>query len=145
MATHILSCAPAGACPPLHNPATSASDIDFTKVYRAFVSGQSWRDGERTVYVEALSRETAIRKITAVVCALEFGSEPEAVRERVYNCASAVDLIDEGTSEDHALRLYEVGWCGSEVIAWVRQPLFLVREPAALICAWARISTGVSK
>ena len=120
-------------------PVAPGADIDITRLYRAFVSPSEFRDQERTVFVEAFSRETAIRKIAAVVSALEYGATDESVRERVYNCTSAVELAEEGVSEDHALRLYETGWCASEVISWVDQPLFLVREPAALIRAWARI------
>lgn len=117
-------------------------EIDLTRLYRAFVSQDNWRDAERTVYVEAISRESAVRKIAAAVSALEFGSTPEAVKERVYNCTSAVELIAEGVSDNDVLRLFETGWSGDQVICWVAQPLFLLREPAALIRAWARIPLG---
>ncbi len=122
----------------------SPIEIDLTRLYRGFLSPRDFREPEITVFVNAIGRESAIRKIAAAVAALEFGSTPEAVKERIYNPASALELIEDGTSEDHVLRLFECGWCGGEVIAWVSQPMFLVREPAALIRAWARIPTAVT-
>jgi hypothetical protein len=118
MAVRILPRATARVVPSRPSPV----EIDLTRLYRAFVSQDSWRDPERTVYVEAPSREGAIRKIAAAISALEFGSTPEAVRARVYNCTSALELIEDGVSEDHTLRLWETGWSGSNVIAWVEQP-----------------------
>ncbi len=115
-------------------------EIDLTRLYRAFVGQESWRDPEKTVYVEAGSREGAVRKIAGAIAALEFGTTAESAAARIYNCVSAAELIEDGTGEDDALKLFQVGWSGPECIAWVEQPLFLVREPAALIRAWARIA-----
>jgi hypothetical protein len=119
-------------------PAAATREIDITRLYRAFVQPNCWREPERTVFVEAGSREGAVRKIATIIAALEYG-KPEAVRERLYNLASAVDLIAENISEDHRLRLFECGWSGDQVISWISQPLFLLREPAALIRAWTQL------
>jgi hypothetical protein len=124
-------------------PSPVEIEIDFTRLYRAFLSPRDFREPELTVFVNAINRESATRKIAAAVSALEFGSTPEEVAQRIYNLASGAELIDDGISEDHALRLYECGWCAGSVIAWTAQPLFLVHQPAGLIRAWARIPAGV--
>jgi len=66
---------------------------------------------------------------------------PETVEERIYNCSSAQELVDDGISEDLELRLFEVGWSGTSAY-FVEEPLFLVTSPA-LIRKWAQIP-GVS-
>jgi hypothetical protein len=50
--------------------------------------------------------------------ALEHRS-PVAVEERVYNCYSAKELIDEGLSESTELRLFEVGWSDGKATHFV--------------------------
>jgi hypothetical protein len=62
----------------------------------------------------------------------------EAVEERIYNCHSAQELIDDGQSEDTLLRLFETGWCGTAV-SFVEEPLFLMAAPGSLIRKWAQI------
>jgi len=94
---------------------------------------------ELTAFVEAASREGAIRKISQTVAALEFGSTAESVAERIYNCNSAAELIDEGIGEDLETRLFETGWSGGKPICFVEHPLFLIEDAAPLIRAWARI------
>ncbi len=78
-----------------------------------------------------------MRKIAAAVAALEMRS-PDEVADRVYNVASARELIDEGLSDDIELRLLETGWCGTAV-SFVTDPLFLITAPA-LIRKWAQIA-----
>jgi hypothetical protein len=90
------------------------------------------------VFIEASSVRDAVRRIAVTVGALEYRSTEEVV-ERVYNTARAAELIDEGLSEDHTLRLFETGWGSNKVIAWVEQPLFLMAAPAALMRVWAQI------
>ena len=121
----------------------SHNEIRLDHLYRAHIEPRDWREPEQSAFVEAISREGAVRKISAAVSALEFGSTPEQVAMRIYNTHSALELIQDGCSDDDALKLFEVGWSGDQVIAWVQQPLFLLREPAALIYAWARIPQGV--
>jgi hypothetical protein len=58
-----------------------------------------WRGAERTSFAEASSYHAAAKKVAAAVGALEHRS-PVAVEERVYNCYSAQDCIDEGLSAD---------------------------------------------
>jgi hypothetical protein len=61
---------PAFAAGPSDVSLTSA--IDLTRLYRAHVSVTDWRGTERTAFVEACSHPAAIKKIAAVVAALEY-------------------------------------------------------------------------
>jgi len=61
---------------------------------------------------------------------------PETVEARIYNCASALELVDEGLSDNPELRLFETGW-GGEAVCFVEVPLFLGTAPA-LIRKWAQ-------
>jgi hypothetical protein len=116
------------------------SALNVSRLFRAFVSGRDgYRSPERTVFIEAASREGAVRKIAAVIAALEFGSTVEGVQERIYNCAPAAECIDEGLSTDLELRLFETGWSGGKPICFVECPLFLLDDPAPLCRKWAQI------
>jgi hypothetical protein len=110
------------------------------RLYRAHISPAFGYGAECTAFVEAASHRAAIRKIANTVAALETRL-PDQVEERIYNCYSARELIDDGFSEDVELRLFETGWGGNKVVSWVRQPLFLLAAPAELIRKWARISS----
>lgn len=114
------------------------SALDFSRIYRAHVQPRDWRGTERTAFVEAGSHSAAVKKIAAAIAALEFGSTPEQVEERIYNCHSAQELVDEGVSKDVELRLLETGWSGDKATHFVAEPLFLLIAPAALIRVWAR-------
>jgi len=116
------------------------SPSHFRRIYRAHVQPQHARGVEVTAFVEAASREGAIRKISQTVAALEFGSTPESVQERLYNCNSAAELIDEGLSEDLEARLFETGWSGGKPICFVEHPLFLIKDAGVLIRVWAQIA-----
>jgi hypothetical protein len=111
----------------------------FRRLYRAFVQPCRWPGIELTAFVEASSHQSAIRRIAAVIVALECGSTVESVSERIYNCASAVECVEEGLSEDPELRIFETGWGGGKPICFVQHPLFLVADPAPLCRNWAQI------
>ena len=111
--------------------------LPLRRLYRAFVGAESY-SAERTAFIEAASHRDAVRKIANVVAALETRL-PDQVEERIYNCYSAYELIDEGVSEDIDLRLFETGWSGNRAICFVEEPLFLLAAPAALIRKWARV------
>jgi hypothetical protein len=114
------------------------------RLYRAHICSAYGYGTERTAYVEAASHRDATRKIANAVAALECRL-PDAVEERIYNCTSARELIEEGLSEDIELRLFDTGWCGGEAISFVQEPLFLAGAPD-LIRKWAQISSmGVSR
>jgi hypothetical protein len=109
----------------------------YLRLYRAFIGADSYGT-ERTAFVEAASHHDAVRKIANAVAALDTRL-PDAIEERIYNCYSARELIDEGLSEDIGLRLFETGWGGGRAVSFVDEPLFLVTAPA-LIRKWAQIA-----
>ena len=109
------------------------------RLYRAFVQPRRGPDIELTAFVEASSRPLAIDRIVAAIAALEYGGTVESVAERVYNCASAVECVTQGLSEDRELRIFETGWGGGKAICFVEHPLFLVPDPAPLCRKWAQI------
>ena len=117
----------------------SAGDPSIARLYRAHVQPQGWRGIECTAFVEAANHSAAARKIAAAVAALEYGSTAEAVLERIYNVTSGIELIAEVISTDYGLRLFETGWSGQDVIAFVEHPLFLLADAAPLCRRWARI------
>ena len=122
-------------------PKSKAVPDGFRRIYRAFVAPpqSNGRGIELTAFVHAMSHEGAIRKITRVIAAMEFGSTPESVAERIYNCASADELIAEGRSEDIEDRLLETGWCGNQPTHFVEHPLVLMPDPTPLLRVWARL------
>ncbi len=71
------------------------------------------------------------------------GGTAESVSERVYNCASAAECIEEGMSVDPELRIFETGWSGGKPICFVRHPIFLVLDSAALCRKWAQIPLSI--
>jgi hypothetical protein len=111
----------------------------FRYLHRAFVEPRRWPGIELTAFVQAPTRRLAIHRIAIVIAALEDGGTAESVSERIYNCASAVECIEEGMSEDPELRIFETGWSGGKPICFVQHPIFLVRDPAALCRKWAQI------
>jgi hypothetical protein len=111
--------------------------IDLSDMYRASVEPIDWRGSVRMVFIEASSERDARMKVAGVVAILEHRSMAEAV-DRVYNVKSARQCIDEGSSVDPELRMFEVGRSG---LAWVRQPIFLLREPASVTRKWLQIQS----
>jgi hypothetical protein len=119
--------------------------LNLSRVYRAHIMPRDWCTPELTAFVEAPSRESAIRKIAlGVVAALEFGNTAEGVAERIYNCLSAAECIEEGLGTDRELRLFETGWRGGKPICFVEHPLFLLSNPAPLCRKWAQIQQPIA-
>jgi hypothetical protein len=116
----------------------SPSALDITRLYRAHVSAADWRGTEVTAFVQAANHNAAVRKIAAAIAVLEY-RKPEEVIERIYNCTSATELIEENLSEDDGLRLFETGWQGCRPVSWVESPLVLLTNPGPLLAVWARI------
>lgn len=111
-------------------------------LYRAHIEPRDGRGPERTAFVEAFSHQCACKKIAATIAALEHRQTIE-VADRIYNCCSAQELIDEGLSEDLDLRLFETGWSGGKATHFVSEPLFLLERPSDLIRIWAELAGGV--
>jgi hypothetical protein len=135
-----LETSPSSKVVQLKGPLSVAvSTIDVARIHRAHVEPcQNNYYPQRMAYVEAMDEDSARRRVAEVVAALEL-IRIEDARERVSDCRRATDLIKEGVSEDRLLRLFEVARDGDRVTAFVSEPLFLVRRPAALILKWASI------
>jgi hypothetical protein len=116
----------------------------FRRLYRAFVQPQDSRGAELTAFVAASSREAAMRKICHTIAAMEFGSTPESVEDRTYNCSGAAELIAEGLGDDIESRLLETGWSGGKPVCFVEHPLVLLADPAPLLRVWARVTRPVT-
>ena len=126
------------------NPPATPVPSHFRRLYRAFVQPQDSRGAELTAFVEAPSRETAMRKICRTIAAMEFGSTPESVEDRTYNCSGAAELVAEGLGDDIEGRLLETGWSGGKPICFVEHPLVLLADPAPLLLVWARVTRPVT-
>jgi hypothetical protein len=134
MATVHTTAAPAASVPqvlPAH----------LRRLYRAFVTPRDPSGPERAFFVEAATHQAAAKKVAGTIAALEYTKLFEA-EEAVYNVASAFELVHEGKSHDFELRLFETAWRGGKVCCWVEAPVFLLRDPAPLVRAWARIAGG---
>ncbi len=118
-------------------PERIAIGLSIERLYRAHVTPAWPGRPERVAFVEAISGETAAKKIRKVVAALEHAKPCDVV---VYGCRSADELLKEGQSGDPTLRLFEVSRRpGDARPAYAEQALFLLDEPAPLTRAWAQI------
>ena len=126
------------------NPPASPVPAHFRRLFRAHLQPKDWRSPECTVFIESGSRETAVRKMSHAIAALECGSTPESVVERIYNLAGAAELVDGGLGEDIEGRLLETGWGGGKPIAYVEHPLVLLSDPGPLLRVWARVTQPVA-
>lgn len=91
---------------------------------------------ELPVFVQATCRNEAHQCIQHVVRGLWPDTTPDEMEDRYYNLSPGYELIEEGTSEILAYRLFESGWRGDQVVSWVKQPLFCVKNPAELYELW---------
>jgi hypothetical protein len=77
----------------------------FRYLHRAFIEPRRSPGIELTAFVRAPTPRLAIHRIAIVIAALEDGGTAESVSERIYNCVSAAECIEEGMSEDPELRI----------------------------------------
>jgi len=127
---------------PIHPAPAANAAVDFSRLFRAYVSPLSPSCPELTVFAEASSRDGGRRRICELV-ALITRRTVDDIDNALYNLYSAEELLDEGESAVTESRLFECGWSG-ERISYVAAPLFLVTNPAPLLQAWtlARASTA---
>lgn len=90
---------------------------------------------ELTIFVRAGGRDAAHLAIKRVLHAM-FPAAYQDLDDAYYNLRSAPELVAEGLSERHVDRLFESGWSGEKVENWLRAPVFVVAEAAALYAAW---------
>ncbi len=116
--------------------------IDLSRLYRAVVEPADWRTPARHAFVDASNHNVAVKKLAAAIGGLEYRSPAALADGRIYNVSSTQELIDEGMGSDE-LRIFETGWNG-HAPTYVKQPLFLVDEPAPLILLWCRCPQEVA-
>jgi hypothetical protein len=105
-------------------------EINLKRLYRAHVTPTDCHGTEVTAFVEAGMREAALRKIAGCIAVLEY-RKPEEIIDNIYNLTSAEELILEGLSEEHAVRLFETGLSGGRAVSFVEAPF---RRPAVSPC-----------
>jgi len=120
----------------------SGAGLDLGRIWRGHVQPILSIFPERTAFVDATTERGARLKIAAAVAGLE-GIRPEDVDDRIYNVKSARRCIDDGQSEDHEMRLFEIGW-GADGIVFVEDPLFLLQRPGPLAGVVAHTSGGAT-
>src|SRR3954471_8071774 len=96
----------------------TALPAHLRRLYRAFVTPRSPDSPERTFYVEAATHQAAPNKIAGTIAVVEYTKCDEA-EQAIYNIASVFELIHEGLSDDFEARVFECGWSGDRVCAWV--------------------------
>lgn len=90
---------------------------------------------ELTIFVHAGGRDAAHLAIKRALHAM-FPAAYQDLDDAYYNLSSAPELVAEGLSERHVDRLFESAWSGEKVEGWVRAPVFVASEAAALYAAW---------
>lgn len=88
-----------------------------------------------TIFVRADGRDAAHLAIQRALQAM-FPAAYQELDGAYCNLSSALELVEEGLSERHVDRLFESGWFGGKVDSWVRAPVFVVPEAAALYATW---------
>jgi hypothetical protein len=122
---------------------TQLSNRCRTSLYR-IVFGKPNSHDESIVFLMAGSRDAAHRRATKALAIL---FDIEEVDVYVFNLASfvdLVDLVDSGVSDDEDVRIFEIGWKGSDVSVWAEHPLFLT-DDASLLGKWAELYADVAQ
>lgn len=91
-----------------------------------------------TIFVRAAGRDAAHLAIRRALQAM-FPAAFQELDQAYSNLSSALELVAEGASERQVDRLFESAWMGDKVEGWVRAPVFLVPEAAALYAAWMTV------
>ena len=88
-----------------------------------------------TIFVRAGGRDAAHLAIQRALHAM-FPAAYQELDQAYCNLCSAFELVTDGLSERYVDRLFESAWLGDKVDGWVRAPVFVVPEAAALYAAW---------
>ena len=88
-------------------------------------SAKANRGSSRASHSRCSSQATSLRTT---------GATP---RTTTRSAKPARTCIEEGESEDHELRLFEIGW-GGDGLVFVREPLILMQRPGPIARVWAR-------
>ncbi|WP_438397020.1 hypothetical protein [Caballeronia sp. DA-9] len=119
---------------------TQLSDRCRTSLYRV-IFGKPKSSDECVVFLLARNREAANRRAVRTLAVLFDIPEADVY---LYNLASFADLIGSGVSDDEDVRVFETGWKGAEVSAWVERPLFLT-DDTSLLGKWAELYADIAR
>jgi len=119
---------------------TQLSDRCRTSLYRV-IFGKPKSSDESVVFLLARSREAANRRAVRTLAVLFDIPEADVY---LYNLASFADLVGSGVSDDEDVRVFETGWKGAEVSAWVEHPLFLT-DDKSLLGKWAELYADLAR
>lgn len=113
---------------------------DMTRLFKAYCDSPAH---DSAVFVEAINRDAAYKKMVGML-ALMFGRNHDDIS--IYNLQSWNELIDSGISDDLDLRMFECGWKGNTVVAWVSSPLFLApKNNEFLLSKWAELQLNLAQ
>ena len=112
--------------------------LNLTRLYRAYVEPSRDGGADRMAFIEADSQPEAHERIAQAVAAMECDSV-QSVRNRIHNCSSARECVNDGLSATPAWRLFETAWGSGKVKAWALEPLFLLAAPSHLTRIWAQL------
>ncbi|MGV7242117.1 hypothetical protein [Caballeronia sp. M23-90] len=116
------------------------SDRCRTSLYRV-IFGKPKSTDESVVFLMAGSREAANRRAVRTLAVLFDIPEADVY---LYNLVSFADLVGSGVSDDEDVRVFETGWKGAEVSAWVEHPLFLT-DDTSLLGKWAELYADIAR
>jgi len=119
---------------------TQLSDRCRISLYRV-IFGKPKSSDESVVFLLARSREAANRRAVRTLAVLFDIPEADVY---LYNLASFADLVGSGVSDDEDVRVFETGWKGAEVSAWVENPLFLT-DDTSLLGKWAELYADIAR
>ncbi|SAL45806.1 hypothetical protein AWB64_04833 [Caballeronia sordidicola] len=111
-----------------------------TSLYRV-IFGKPKSSDESVVFLMAGGREAANRRAIRTLAVLFDMPEADVY---LYNLASFADLVGSGVSDDEDVRVFETGWKGAEVSAWVEHPLFLT-DDTSLLWKWTELCADIAK
>lgn len=91
---------------------------------------------ERALFVEAYRYEEAKQRVAAITRML-FENRPgwDDAGDHFYNLTSFQELAEHSDGPSTALRLFESGWQGPQVIGWASAPMIVARSWASIILA----------
>ncbi|OFS61649.1 hypothetical protein HMPREF3069_04985 [Achromobacter xylosoxidans] len=120
-----------------HNPDFQKLPTGWRSLWRAHTQlARELASEDFTIYVRAINHDAADLAVRRALLAMYEGRAALDLDEAYYNLTSATMLIEQGVSDHHVDRLFEAGWHDRQVVAWVRNPVFVVPDAGQLHHAW---------
>jgi hypothetical protein len=110
------------------------------QIYRVRVEPKTPRTTARFAFVDAHSEGDACARVAAAFVCFDRCSLGDVLLRA--SAKSYEDCRSDGVSADHELRLFEIVRSKARVLEWVREPIFLLPEPAVLTRKWTQALGG---